>query len=535
MNSSAIRILFTLLCLAFALNTHGQAPTIGLLHNSSSVSEGYLLFTPELNNGVFLVDNCGMKINEWTFSEIPGLTCYLLEDGTLLRAGKDSLEIRDWDNTLLWSYATTANGFLQHHDIQPLPNGNILMVVSEFYSDSTMLAEGRNPADLSGNLKLDQIIEIEPVGMNSANVVWQWRYIDHLVQDLDSSKSNYDVVENHPELLDINYDNGYNLDWTHVNSVAYNSSLDQILISARHLDEIYIIDHSTTTLEAAGHAGGTSGKGGDFLWRWGNPQVYRQGTSLDQQLFKQHDAKWVAAGFVDEDKISVFNNGGNGVDLESYVHLIEPEIVGGQYTMFGNKFSPATFDWTWGGLISGQMMYQWKKSGCQSLVNGNILITETALGTVSEIMKNGDLVWSYRNPTGAIGAYDQFDIITLNGNSLFRAEKYDPSFPGFFGKDLTPQGLVEDENVISDSCLLVNVEEETLEKYGLVNPIIGGQLQFSESINTRLLSIKDIQGREVFRKSNFIGNQMEVVLNPGIYLIQIELSNRISSRKIVVR
>jgi len=74
----------------------------------------------------------------------------------------------------------------------------------------------------------------------------------------------------------LNYDNGYVGDWTHVNAVDYNTDLDQIIVTSRHLGELYIIDHSTTTNEAAGHTRGNSNLGGDLLWRWGNPQVYRQ-------------------------------------------------------------------------------------------------------------------------------------------------------------------------------------------------------------------------------------------------------------------
>ncbi|GIR57077.1 MAG: hypothetical protein CM15mP64_4890 [Candidatus Neomarinimicrobiota bacterium] len=39
---------------------------------------------------------------------------------------------------------------------------------------------------------------------------------------------------------------GPNGDWKHLNSIDYNEDLDQIIISSRHHDEIYIIDHSTT-------------------------------------------------------------------------------------------------------------------------------------------------------------------------------------------------------------------------------------------------------------------------------------------------
>lgn len=56
-------------------------------------------------------------------------------------------------------------------------------------------------------------------------------------------------------------------DWTHANAIAYNPRLDQILLSFRNTGEIYIIDHSTTTAQAAGHTGGRYGHGGDFLYR----------------------------------------------------------------------------------------------------------------------------------------------------------------------------------------------------------------------------------------------------------------------------
>jgi len=118
-----------------------------------------------------LINNCGQKINEWTFSEKPGATCYLLGDGTLLRAGKDSLEIRDWDNNLLWSYPTTANGILQHHDIEPLPNGNILCVASERYTDVEIIAQGRDSTNVAEIFRLDKIIELQPLGINDASIV----------------------------------------------------------------------------------------------------------------------------------------------------------------------------------------------------------------------------------------------------------------------------------------------------------------------------------------------------------------------------
>ena len=67
-----------------------------------------------------------------------------------------------------------------------------------------------------------------------------------------------------------------------MNSVAYHPELDQIVLSVLGFSEIWIIDHGTTTAEAAGHTGGRSGKGGDLLYRWGNPRAYRAGSAVDQ-------------------------------------------------------------------------------------------------------------------------------------------------------------------------------------------------------------------------------------------------------------
>jgi hypothetical protein len=64
------------------------------------------------------------------------------------------------------------------------------------------------------------------------------------------------------------------------------------------------------------------------LWRWGNPQVYEQGSAQDQQLFRQHDAKWVNDDYLDAGKISVFNNDGGGTATASSVHLIAAELNG---------------------------------------------------------------------------------------------------------------------------------------------------------------------------------------------------------------
>ena len=81
------------------------------------------------------------------------------------------------------------------------------------------------------------------------------------MQNANSAKNNYQTsIVNHPELLNINY--LPKKDWMHMNGIDYNPMFDQIVLSAHNTNEFYVIDHSTTTAEAASHSGGRGGRGG---------------------------------------------------------------------------------------------------------------------------------------------------------------------------------------------------------------------------------------------------------------------------------
>ncbi len=111
-------------------------------------------------------------------------------------------------------------------------------------------------------------------------------------------------------------------------------TLDQILISVHNFSEIWVIDHSTTTAEAASHSGGNSGMGGDLLYRWGNPAAYDSGSSADQQLFVQHDAQWIGNGLPGAGNILIFNNGQGRPDgdYSSVDEIVPPVASDGSYT-----------------------------------------------------------------------------------------------------------------------------------------------------------------------------------------------------------
>ena len=158
-------------------------------------------------------------------------------------------------------------------------------------------------------------------------------------------------MSDHPELLDINVtgpgdQNGLS-DWNHCNKISYNHHFDQIVLSSRFMNEIYVIDHSTTTEEAAGHTGGNQGMGGDFLYRWGNPQNYERGDASDQILDAQHGIYWIPEGYPGEGNFLVYNNRNQTNPNRSAV--IEFECIAdenGHYPIYANEaYGPTDLIW----------------------------------------------------------------------------------------------------------------------------------------------------------------------------------------------
>lgn len=431
-----------------------SAQTVGLFLNSTSSLNGYTLFAPLGSTTTYLINNCGEKVHSWSSNYKPGQSVYLLENGMLLRTGNTNnsvfgttggvggiIEMIDWNNKVVWSYPISTTTECQHHDIEYLPNGNILAIVWELKTAAEASAAGRTTSGTT--LWSDKIIEIKPDLVNGGgSVVWEWKAWDHLVQDENATKSNYGVVANSAQLIDLNYYLGAatGSDWLHSNSVDYNAKLDQIVISCHNFSEIWIIDHSTTMSEAAGHAGGTQGKGGDLLYRWGNPRAYNQGKTSDQKLFLQHDANWINDSYKDGVMIMVFNNQAGGTSY-STVNVIEtPVNATGSYIKSGTTYAPSDFQWTYKAAVPTDF-YANNISGATRLSNGNTLICSGSNGTFFEVDYSGNTVWKYVSPVKATGAMAQGT--TVSNNLCFRAERYVPSFAGFTGKDLTSTGYIE--------------------------------------------------------------------------------------------
>src|SRR5215510_5010473 len=390
-------LLLTAISAAFAQTrsaTIGPATQgVGLIRNDPGTYPGYTLLSPLQSTSTFMIDMDGRVVKTWETDSTPSSIAYLRENGNLLRGGLapnppfgrtagggGKMQEFNWNGELVWDFAYGTATVTQHHDFTRLPNGNILMLVKEKKTAAEAIAAGRIPSTVEGTeVQPDSLVEIKPTGKTGGEVVWEWRLWDHLIQDLDKDKANYGDVAAHPERVDINYNvvagQRANPDWTHFNAVAYNADLDQVLVSLRNFGEIWIIDHGTTTQEAAGRTGGRSGKGGDLLYRWGNPRVYRAGTATDQRLYGQHNAHWIPKGLAGAGHLLIFNNGDTRPEVKysSIEEIVLPVDSNGRYSMgTDKKYGPDKAVWNYA-APNHPDFYSVNISGVQRLPNGNTL------------------------------------------------------------------------------------------------------------------------------------------------------------------
>ena len=224
--------------------------------------------------------------------------------------------------------------------------------------------------------------------------------------------------------------------------LEYNPELDQIIISSPDLDEIFIIDHSTTTEEAAGHTGGRWGKGGDYLYRWGNPLIYGRGDTLDRKLGGQHDVQWIDKGLPGEGNILVFNNNVPNVERGfSSVLEIKPPLNNLTYEITdGNAFGPEEPSWKYIAADTFSFVSPFI-SGAHRLSNGNTFICQGPKGRFFEVTPSGEVVWDYMTPySGDFRMPDGTLPQPVGGlvYATFRATHIPVDHPAIQGKDLAP-------------------------------------------------------------------------------------------------
>ena len=449
-------ILIQTISLACQERVQRSTNTLGTIFNTPQATDGYVLFT--VHNKTYLINNCGEVVKEWVSEYASGKAVYLLENGNLLRAAEvpnqdkiiipgigGRVELFDWEGNLIWEYNYSASGYSQHHDIYPMPNGNVLLLAVTVMEEEEARGLGRRLlTPPHRQLYNEQILELKPVGANQADIVWEWNIKDHLVQNADPGKKNYGVPADYPQKLDVNYhgSSSGSANWLHINSMQYDELRDQIVLCSRHLNEIYIIDHSTTTEEAATGRGGNHQMGGDFLYRWGNPAVYGQGTPADQKLFGPHAAHWIGGENHHSGKIIIFNNGVHRSPKFSEVDIIKPPVDESGNFLREYPYGPMEPEYIYKAPVPTDF-YSEFLSNAQVLNSGNILICAGEQGQFFEIDEKGQVVWEYINPVGASEILRQGDDPGETGNNVFRATRYSAEYQAFKGRQLVPGPPIE--------------------------------------------------------------------------------------------
>jgi hypothetical protein len=364
--------------------------------------EGHILYSPMYDTTTYLINETGVVNHTWHSNYGATLESYMVDNGSIIRSiwiGRGGFQQIAWNDTILWEYLYTRDSSYYSHDIVPLPNGDVIMLMQEIKSRASAIQAGRDPNTLGNNFLPDFLIQVHQTGLTSGDIVWEWHIWDHLIQDYDASKDNYGTVSQHPELIDINFGEDFVGDWIHMNSVDYNPKFDQILMSAHNFNEVWIIDHSTTTEDAASHEGGQYGYGGDLLYRWGNPQAYDRGTADDKKLYFQHQCTWIKPGLPGAGNILVFSNGPNRPGgPHSSADEFTPDVnndTGEYYLPPGGTYGPDNLTWQY--LLPIEY-YVGTLSGVQRMINGNTLICVGEIGTFLEVTPDKQIVWIFINP-----------------------------------------------------------------------------------------------------------------------------------------
>ena len=478
----------TLMIGAMYASTAGQAETIrtvtGLSYwDRDRAFEGYTVFAAQGNGTTYALDMAGNVVHSWPIGGNPRL----LDNGNLFARDTDgSFHEVDWDGNTVWSYKETRPNYVSHHDYVRAFNPKLgapttFYIANRDVTQEECIALGCDPANDYTGAQIDTIVEVDMDG----NVIWEWRFVDHLVQDRYPDKADYvgegKTIADYPGRLNVNLPGRpVRRDWLHLNAMDYNQDLDQVMFDTVQ-GEVYIVDHGNTFVPGDPEASLAlaAGPKGDLLYRFGDPARYGQGdpprvledwtmsSPGHKQIGGVHDIQWIDEGLPGAGNLLLFNNAQYLFERmpQSYVFEINPYLdADGNDT--GRYVNPPDAGYTvWEsdnlrnthklpknlsnqivwmyGSRSGQNFFSHIGSGAQRLPNGNTLICADTEGHIFEVTADGDLVWEYINPVTTDGEIvaEMIDAPPMH-NPVFRAFRYSADHPTFKGRTLTPMGSI---------------------------------------------------------------------------------------------
>jgi len=413
--------------------------------------DGYTFYFGSYGDGrtsvqkdTFLRDSNGKVVHRWkdNLYTPDGVSAYLLENGLLLRTGArynwkqleafplgthGVIQLVDWDSKVLWSFDyCQLSSYCLHHDIAPLPNGNILAMVVDVlsYDEAAAMGWERQPTK-NGVVYSERLIEIEPnLKTGGSRIVWQWNSRDHLIQDHDARSWNFGDVAANPGKIDPNFARMSRMfiqgQLFHLNSIDYSADLDQIIVSSATNGEVWVIDHAISTEQARTSLG-------DLLYRYGNPAAHRTGNAQNQILYWQHDAHWTG----EAGEIQVFNNGAlRGADGKPNPNEVFLGLLDDAYSNIMRMKLPLTEDHRYDLRVPPKITWSYNADGSEgffspfmssarSLPNGNVIMVQSHNNRVLEVTAAGEKVADYQLP---------------EKGHLFRVYKLPKDYPAFKGR-----------------------------------------------------------------------------------------------------
>jgi len=257
------------------------------------------------------------------------------------------------DGSTDWVYDGTNQNARWFYDVDPLPNGNLLVVGTN--SDGTTVAEidreTREPVwterfDFHDTHDVDMLPNGNLLIANMRNWNEEAQRSDDRIlvynRSTDETVWEWTFREHYPNATD----GGFNEDWTHVNDVDRIAE-GQYLVSPRNFDQAVVVNRSTGGID------------------------YRLGSDGNHDVLnEQHNPDWLLS----ED--------GNPTVLvadSENDRVVEYERRDGEWVE------------TWA-VGSGQL--SWPRDA-DRLPNGNTLITDSLNHRVIEVTPRGEIVWEY--------------------------------------------------------------------------------------------------------------------------------------------
>lgn len=380
----------------FELNIENINNSVPFIVKELVDNTGYILAIENGKKTCYLIDHLGQKLRTWNFELPLGQDAELAPDGSLYGlfqvpdpnkdmtfGGKSGLVRKiNTSNQVVWEFKISSDNEITHHDLELLPNGNLLVLVWH----RILKEESAQLGYISDHdLFVEKVVEINP---DLDEIVWEWNSWDHIVQNKTPDHPSFGEPVDHKNKIDImyNYQSDYHRfieigDIMHANGLTYLPELDLIAISINFYNEVWFIDHSISKAEARGSIGGRFNVGGDLVYRLGNPKAY--GVSVPKLLdFNHHPS------FVRSDKgngLLIFNN--NGAERRS--KAMEFELP--SFSDIPLEIGPSpklVFEY------SNDEMFFEIVGGAMRLPNGNTLICEGDFG-FWEVNSAGQLLWKY--------------------------------------------------------------------------------------------------------------------------------------------